>query len=391
LGKEQTTKKKQPVKKKKIISVVGARPNFMKLAPIQRELLKYKHLFTHKIVHTGQHYDYRLSQVFFKDLELPKPDIYLGIGSGSHGEQTARTMHEFEKVVLKEKPDLVIVFGDVNSTLACAVVCSKIHLHHETIPLAHVEAGLRSFDMTMPEEINRIVTDLLSKFLFITEKAGVDNLVKEGIDKNKTFLTGDTMIDSLVYYKSRFERSNILTKLKLKPKQYLLSTIHRPVNVDKKENLAKIISIFEKVSARTLKYNPDFKIVLPVHPRTLKMVIHYGLMKRFSAIKNILLVEPAGYTDFIRLLTDAKLVITDSGGIQEEATFLRIPCLTLRDSFERPETLEIGSNTLCRLNEKLVIAKITEIFEGKYKKGKIPRLMDGRASERIVNIIKSSI
>lgn len=391
MRKKQTAGKKFPIKKKKIISVVGARPNFMKLAPIERELRKYKHLFTHKIVHTGQHYDYRLSQVFFKDLELPKPDIYLGIGSGSHGEQTAKTMEEFEKVVLKEKPDLVIVFGDINSTLACAVVCSKIHNNNQPIPLAHVEAGLRSFDMTMPEEVNRIVTDMLSGFLFITEKAGIENLLNEGIDKKKTYLTGDTMIDSLVHYKSRFERSKILTKLKLKPKEYLLSTIHRPVNVDNKENLVKIISIFEKISEKSLKYNPDFKIVLPVHPRTLKMVVRFGLMKRFSAIKNILLVEPAGYTDFIRLLTDAKLVITDSGGIQEEATFLRIPCLTLRDTFERPETLEIGSNTLCRLNEKLVIAKLTEIFEGKYKKGKIPRLMDGKASERIVNIIKSSI
>jgi len=377
--------------KKKIISVVGARPNFMKLAPIERELRKYKHLLTHKIVHTGQHYDYRLSQVFFKDLDLPKPDIYLGIGSGSHAEQTARTMHEFEKVVLKEKPDLAIVFGDVNSTLACAVVCSKIHHNGGTIPLAHVEAGLRSFDKTMPEEINRIVTDLLSEFLFITEKAGVNNLVKEGINRKKAFLTGDTMIDSLVHYKSKFNKSKILTKLKLRPKEYLLSTIHRPVNVDNKQNLAKIISIFEKVSEKSLKYNPDFKIVLPVHPRTLKMINSFGMVKRFKSIKNILLIEPAGYTDFIRLLTDAKLVITDSGGIQEEATFLKIPCLTLRDSFERPETLEIGSNTLCRLDEKLILRKITEIFEGKYKKGRIPSLMDGKASKRIVNIIKSRI
>lgn len=371
--------------------MVGARPNFMKLAPIERELRKYKHLFTHKIVHTGQHYDYRLSQVFFNDLELPKPDIYLGIGSGSHGEQTARTMHEFEKVVIKEKPDLVIVFGDVNSTLACAVVCSKIHLHHETIPLAHVEAGLRSFDKTMPEEINRIVTDMLSKFLFITEKAGVENLLNEGIGKKRIFLTGDTMIDSLVYYKSSFDKSTILKKLKLKPNGYLLSTIHRPINVDKEDNLKKIISIFEKISEKSLKHNSDFKIVLPVHPRTKKMLNHYGLMKRFSGIKNLLLTEPAGYSDFIRLLTDAKLVITDSGGIQEEATFLSIPCLTLRDSFERPETLKIGSNTLCKLKEKLILSKISEIFEGKYKKGKVPKLMDGKASKRIVSIIKSRI
>lgn len=363
----------------------------MKLAPIERELRRHKRLFTHKIVHTGQHYDYRLSQVFFKDLDLPKPDIYLGVGSGSHGDQTAKIMEEFEKVALKEKPDLVIVFGDVNSTLACAVVCSKIHYKGGTLPLAHVEAGLRSFDKTMPEEINRIITDLLSGFLFITEKAGVENLVKEGISKKKIFLTGDTMIDSLVHYRSKFGKSKILSKLGLKPQKYLLSTIHRPVNVDNKNNLTKIISIFENVSRKAQRYEKDFRIVLPVHPRTQKMINHFGLMERFKAIANIMLIEPAGYTDFIRLLTDAKLVITDSGGIQEEATFLKIPCLTLRDSFERPETLEIGSNTLCGLNEKLVLSKITQIFEGKYKKGKIPVLMDGKASKRIVSIIKSHI
>lgn len=363
----------------------------MKLAPIEREFRKHKNLFTHKIVHTGQHYDYRLSQVFFKDLDLPKPDIYLGVGSGNHGEQTARTIIEFEKVVLKEKPDLVIVFGDVNSTLACAVVCSKIHHNGATIPLAHVEAGLRSFDKTMPEEINRIVTDMLSRFLFITEKAGVENLLGEGIGKDKIYLTGDTMIDSLVYYRDKFKKSKVLSNLHLKKGEYLLSTIHRPVNVDNKHNLSKIISIFEQISRKALKYNPEFKIVLPVHPRTRKMTEQYGLSRRFNSIPNLILTHPAGYTDFIRLLTDAKLVITDSGGIQEEATFLKIPCLTLRDSFERPETLEIGSNTLCGLNEKLILNKISQIFEGKYKKGKIPKLMDGKAAKRIVKIISASI
>jgi UDP-N-acetylglucosamine 2-epimerase (non-hydrolysing) len=378
-------------KKKKIISVVGARPNFMKLAPVERELRKYKHLYTHKIVHTGQHYDYRLSQVFFKDLDMPKPDIYLGAGSGSHAEQTAKIITAFEKVVLKEKPDLVIVFGDVNSTLACAIVCSKIHHNGGRVPLAHVEAGLRSFDLSMPEEVNRIVTDGLSEFLFITEKAGVENLLAEGTARKKIFLTGDTMIDSLAHYRSKFGKSNILKKLKLKPGTYLLSTIHRPVNVDNRKNLAKIISIFRKVSAESLKHDPDFKIVLPVHPRTLKMIKRFGLTGSFKKIKNMMLIHPAGYTDFIKLLTDAKAVMTDSGGIQEEATFLKIPCLTLRDSFERPETLEIGTNTLCGLDEKLILSRISAIFKGKYKKGKIPRMMDGKASKRIVNIIKNNI
>lgn len=376
-------------KKKKIISVVGARPNFMKLAPIEREFRKHRHLFTHIIVHTGQHYDYRLSQVFFKDLDMPKPAIYLGAGSGSHAEQTARIMEGFEKVVLKEKPDMVIVFGDVNSTIACSLVCSKIHHNGGTIPVAHVESGLRSFDLTMPEEVNRIVTDSLSSLLFVTEKAGVVNLVKEGVNRKKIHLTGDTMIDSLVYYRSKINRSTILKKLALKENGFILATIHRPVNVDNRESLGKIISIFEELSKLSMKHDKEAKLVLPIHPRTLKMAESFGLINRFTAIKNLQLIEPAGYIDFIRLLVGCKLVLTDSGGIQEEATFLRKPCLTLRESFERPETLEMGTNTLCGLNKSLITAKAYEIVTGKYKKGRIPKLMDGKASRRIVNAVKS--
>ncbi len=378
-------------KKKKVISVVGARPNFMKLAPIELELARHRNLFTHLIVHTGQHYDHKLSKVFFKDLNLPEPDIFLGAGSGSHAEQTARIMVEFEKVVLKEKPDLVIVFGDVNSTIACALVCSKIHHNGGTIPVAHVEAGLRSFDVTMPEEINRIVTDSLSDMLFVTEKEGVKNLIKEGVSRKKIHLVGDTMIDSLVYFRKKFVTSCILKKLRLKKGKYILSTIHRPVNVDSEDNLAKIISILKKVSAKALSFDPEMRIVLPIHPRTLKMAEKFLLLDKLKSIPALLTIDPAGYTDFIKLLTDSRLVITDSGGIQEEATFLKIPCLTLRDSFERPETLTLGSNTLCGLNEALVIKKISEIFKGKYKKGKIPRLMDGKASKRIVNAVKARL
>lgn len=363
----------------------------MKLAPVELELTRYKHLFTHKIVHTGQHYDHRLSKVFFKDLDLPEPDIFLGAGSGTHAEQTARIMAEFEKVVLKERPDLVIVFGDVNSTIACALVCSKIHHNGGTVPLAHVEAGLRSFDNTMPEEINRIVTDALSEMLFITEPAGVENLIKEGTERKKIFLTGDTMIDSLVLFKKKFDESRVLKKLKLSGKRYILSTIHRPVNVDNRQNFSKIISILKSVSAEALKHDPGVKIVLPIHPRTLKMAEKFSLLKKLKLIKNILISEPAGYTDFIKLLKECRFVITDSGGIQEEATFLKIPCLTLRDSFERPETLKIGSNTLCGLNEELVLKKTAEIFNGKYKQGKIPQLMDGKASVRIVKAIKTRL
>lgn len=362
----------------------------MKLAPIEREFRKHKSLFKHLIVHTGQHYDHKLSKVFFSDLELPEPDIYLGAGSASHAEQTAKIMAEFEKVVLREKPDLVIVFGDVNSTVACALVCSKIHHNGSTVSLAHVESGLRSLDRTMPEEINRIVTDVLSEYLFVTEKIGVTNLVKEGINRKKIFLTGDTMIDSLKYYKHEIAKSVILNKLSLIPGKYILSTIHRPVNVDSKSNFRKIIDIFSAISGLACK-SIDFRIVLPVHPRTLKMAEKFGLLNELRSISGLRLTEPAGYIDFIRLLRDSMAVITDSGGIQEEATFLGIPCLTLRDSFERPETLNMGTNTLCGLDEALVLRKIREIFSGKYKKGRIPELMDGKAASRIVNIIKTSL
>lgn len=248
----------------------------MKLAPIEREFRKHRSLFKHLIVHTGQHYDHKLSKVFFKDLELPEPDIYLGAGSASHAEQTAKIMVEFEKVVLREKPDLVIVFGDVNSTIACALVCSKIHHNGGTVPIAHVESGLRSLDKTMPEEINRIVTDVLSAYLFVTEKIGVTNLVKEGVNRKKIYLTGDTMIDSLAHYKGAIAKSGILTKLNLKPQKYILSTIHRPANVDSKANFKRIIDIFSTISDFACK-SIDFRIVIPVHPRTLKMADKFGL------------------------------------------------------------------------------------------------------------------
>lgn len=361
----------------------------MKLAPIERELRKHRTLFTHLIVHTGQHYDHKLSRVFFKDLELPEPHIYLGAGSGSHSYQTAKIMEGFEDVVLKERPDLVIVFGDVNSTIACALVCSKIRHGSGTVPVAHIEAGLRSYDMTMPEEVNRIVTDSLSKFLFVTEKQGVINLNKEGFSKKGIYLVGDTMIDSLVYYKNKIKKSLILNKLNLKSGKFILSTIHRPVNVDDRQNLAKVVSLFGNISKLIDKYDPELKIVLPMHPRTGKMAEKFGLLKKLQMVQGIMLIEPAGYIDFIKLLEDSKLVITDSGGVQEEATFLGIPCLTLRDSFERPETLKIGTNTLCGLNEGLILRKVKEIFENKYKSGKIPPLMDGKASKRIVKILRA--
>jgi len=360
----------------------------MKLAPVEKALRKHSRNIRHIIVHTGQHYDYSLSRIFFSDLDLPKPDIYLGAGSASHAQQTALIMSRFEKVIIRQKPDMVIVYGDVNSTLACSLACSKIKYNEfKTIPVAHIESGLRSFDKTMPEEINRIVTDSLSDLLFVTEQAGVSNLLKEGIDKKKIYLAGDTLIDSLINYRKKFNSSRILEKSGLSPKNYAIATIHRPVNTDLKKNLQRILKILGKILRLRSKSANGFKILFPVHPRTLKMIKAYNLYPGILKDKHMIVTKPAGYTDFIKLLGESKFVITDSGGIQAEATFLKIPCLTLRESFEKEETVTIGTNTVCGLNEDLIIESAEKIFNGTYRKGKIPRLMDGKASDRIVKIL----
>ena len=377
---------------KKILSVVGARPNFMKMAPVHKELLKHKSKITHKIVHTGQHYDKKMSDIFFKELELPKPHIYLGVGSESHSVQTAKIMIEFEKVVLKEKPDLVIVYGDVNSTVAAGLVCSKILMNRTNgnirpVPLAHVESGLRSFDRSMPEEINRILTDNIAEFLFVTENSGIENLLKSGFDKKKIFLVGNTMIDSLKFYLKKTKKSNILKELCIPKKNYVLITLHRPSNVDKKENLKKIIEIFKDIN----KINPELDIIFPIHPRTEKMLNKFKLKTKIEAINNLIITEPLGYIDFLRLMVDSKIVLTDSGGIQEETTFLKIPCLTLRENTERPVTVSEGTNVVCGLDEKLIKNNIKKIDTGKLKKGKVPKLWDGKAASRIVKVLLKSI
>jgi UDP-N-acetylglucosamine 2-epimerase (non-hydrolysing) len=373
---------------KKIISVVGARPNFMKMAPVHKQLLKHKKKIIHKIVHTGQHYDKRMSDVFFKDLGLPKPDIYLGIGSKSHAEQKALVMIELEKVIKKEKPDLVLVYGDVNSTSAASLVCSKQsgdQLH--AIPVAHIESGLRSFDRSMPEEINRLVTDVLADFLFVTEPSGVRNLQKEGISDKKIFFTGNTMIDSLITLLPVIKKSNILKELCISEYNYALITLHRPSNVDSKDNLAKVISIITGIN----HLSPKTDIVFPIHPRTQKMLEKFGLLKSLVSTNNLIITEPLGYVDFMRLVTTAKFILTDSGGIQEESTYLKIPCITLRDSTERPVTTELGTNTITGLDEKAVRKAIEQIEKGTYKRGKIPKFWDGSAAERIVKVILEKI
>lgn len=361
---------------KKIISVVGARPNFMKIAPIYKEFKKYPHI-DHKICHTGQHYDEKMSKVFFEDLELPKPDFYLGVGSGTMTEQTAKIMIEFEKVIIAEQPDLVIVVGDVTSTLACSLVAQRYGIRK-----AHIESGLRSYDRSMPEEINRILTDAITDILFVTEKSGVDHLRMEGVAEEKIFFVGNTMIDSLVHYQEASERSQILEQLNVKKNDYALVTLHRPRNVDLVDELVKIVSMLNNLSLKT-------KIVFPIHPRTKRNLENAGLMQTLS--ENIIVVEPIGYIDFLALMKHALVVVTDSGGIQEETTFLGVQCVTARDNTERPSTVEIGTNYLVGTNWLDVEACSMKIIAGDKKMGTIPELWDGNAASRIAEILNNEL
>ena len=356
---------------KKILLVAGARPNFMKIAPLHNALVKsnkYKSI----ILHTGQHYDAKMSKVFFDDLGLPEPDIYLGIGSGSHAEQTAKIMIEFEKVLQKEIPDMVVVVGDVNSTLACSIVAAKL-----LVPVAHVESGLRSGDREMPEEINRIVTDSISDLLFVSEPSGMHNLVAEGKPDERMFFVGNIMIDSLVNHIQKANESDILEKVGLEPQKYTLITLHRPSNVDGKENLQKALRIFKEITHVST-------VVFPVHPRTRKRFEDFDLMDEINANKKIMLLDPQGYIEFLKLMKDAALVLTDSGGIQEETTVLGVPCLTMRENTERPVTVTVGTNQLVGTEESEVKAKAMEVLSGTSKTGKIPEKWDGKTAERIV-------
>lgn len=358
---------------KKIISVVGARPNFMKVAPLYREFKKYPDKIQHLICHTGQHYDEKMSKIFFDELELPKPDFYLGIGSGTHAEQIAGVMVAFEKVLQEEKPDLVIVVGDVNSTIACSLVASRFN-----IKVAHVEAGLRSFDRTMPEEINRMLTDTIADYLFVTEQSGLDNLKQEGIPDNKIFFVGNVMIDSLVYYLPKVEKSNILQLLNCRKNEYILVTLHRPANVDTKEGLEDLFQMLNRISQKK-------KIVFPIHPRTKNNLNKFSLSDSIS--ENILLTEPLGYIEFVSLIKNSLMIVTDSGGIQEESTYLQVPCITVRNNTERPVTVSVGTNRLIGTDTSKVELAVDEVLKGKIKKGNIPEWWDGCAAERICKII----
>jgi UDP-N-acetylglucosamine 2-epimerase (non-hydrolysing) len=371
------------LKKIKILSIVGARPNFMKVAPLHRAFVKSGRIES-KIVHTGQHYDAKMSDVFFNQLELPKPHYYLGIGGGSHTEQTAKIMLAFEPILKEEKPDLVLVVGDVTSTIACAMVAVKEHY-----PVAHVEAGLRSGDRKMPEEINRILTDSISDFLFVTEHDGLVNLAKEGVNTEKIHFVGNCMIDSLAFYREKASKLDLKDILRLQVLPfgedlggaYVLMTMHRPANVDTAEGLSAILEIIEKIS--TLR-----TVVFPIHPRTKNNIAKFGLSEKLDKLENLILLEPQGYLEFLKLMENAAVVVTDSGGIQEETTFLQVPCLTLRDSTERPITSLLGTNQLIpTLDSAIIFSKVKEILDGNTKKGTIPPLWDGNAAERICEIL----
>ena len=356
-----------------IYLVAGARPNFIKIAPLIQEL-KRKNIH-YKFIHTGQHYDYNMSKIFFNDLGIPEPDIHLNIGSASHATQTAKIMMKFEEFVLKDKPSLVIVVGDVNSTFACALVAKKI-----IIKVAHVEAGLRSFDRRMPEEINRILTDQISDFLFTTEKNAEINLKREGIDSSKIFFVGNVMIDTLIMNIEKAKKLFYYKKFNLKKDSYALITIHRPSNVDLKEDLFNVVEIINYVQDK-------MDVVFPIHPRTKKNLIKHDLINKLSK-KNMTLIEPKGYLEFLNLMQNAKLILTDSGGIQEEASYLKIPVLTLRKNTERPITIENGTNTLIGGDFNKLKINIDRILNQSYKKGLDIEKWDGKTSQRIVGIIE---
>ena len=358
----------------KIINVVGARPNFMKIAPLmaaQKESGRIEPI----LVHTGQHYDERMSDLFFRQLGIPEPDVNLGVGSASHAVQTAEIMKAFEPVVLERKPDAVLVVGDVNSTIACGLVAVKLG-----VKLIHVEAGLRSFDRSMPEEINRILTDAISDLLFCTEKSGVENLRREGIPEDKIFLVGNVMIDSLMANKEKAEKSRILEELNIKPNSYAILTLHRPSNVDNPVVFGRILDAIEVIQS-------DMPVIFPIHPRTHKNIAGSELARKIDSMRSLRLTKPLGYLDFLKLMSNARLVLTDSGGIQEETTILKVPCITLRENTERPITIEVGSNILAGTTTDKIIAAYRKTIGNSNREIKTPPLWDGHAAERIVNVL----
>jgi len=359
--------------------VVGARPNFMKIAPLMRAF-RTRGPFQPILVHTGQHYDARMSRLFFDQLGIPRPDINLEVGSASHAVQTAEIMKRFEPVLAERDPDLVLVVGDVNSTIACALVAAKRH-----VPVAHVEAGLRSFDRRMPEEINRVLTDAVSDFLFVTEPSGLRNLEAEGIPEDRVHFVGNVMIDTLLASLQKARESRVLEDLGLSPRTYAVMTLHRPSNVDDRR-------VFEGIFGTVRRIAEDMPVVFPAHPRTRKNMERFGhLGAGGEGLGAVRVTEPLGYLDFLRLMAEARLVLTDSGGIQEETTILKVPCLTLRESTERPVTVEVGCNQVVGTDPQRILSAYRKVTGAEAFTCETPEKWDGHAAERIADVLVSAL
>jgi UDP-N-acetylglucosamine 2-epimerase (non-hydrolysing) len=358
---------------KTVVHVVGARPNFMKVAPIYKAVARRGRL-RQVLVHPGQHSDEKMSDVFFSDLGMPPPDVHLGVGSGTHAQQTARVMIELEKIFERERPDLVSLVGDVNSTVAAALVAAKM-----SIGISHVEAGLRSFDRTMPEEINRVVTDRISDWLLTPSSDANENLRREGVEPERIALVGNVMIDSLLASKERADALSTVEDLGLTPRGYAVCTLHRPSNVDDRGRLAGLLDALGFVSKRA-------PVVFPLHPRTRKMIAEAGLAAALESAPGLRVVDPMGYLEFLALTSGAKLILTDSGGLQEEATALGVPCLTLRENTERPITVTVGTNLVVGTDPERIKREAAEILDGRGKKGRLPELWDGRTADRIADL-----
>lgn len=366
----------------RIINVVGARPNFIKIAPLMEEYKQHPQIEP-LLVHTGQHYDEKMSNLFFKQLGIREPDVNLEVGSASHAVQTAEIMKAFEPVLLEYKPDAVLVVGDVNSTIACGLVAVKLN-----VKLIHVEAGLRSFDRSMPEEINRVLTDSISDLLFCTEQSGVDNLLEEGVCRDRIYMVGHVMIDTLKRNMKIASESAILDDLRaqgyINGDGFSVLTLHRPSNVDDPVVFSRILDALEIIQ-------DDLPIIFPIHPRTRKNIASMNLQKRVDGLVRLHLIDPIGYLDFLKLQSSAKVVLTDSGGIQEETTVLKIPCITLRESTERPVTVEIGSNQVVGTDTKKIVNAFRIVMNGNFRESIIPPLWDGKAAGRIVDVIEEKI
>ena len=358
----------------KVFSVVGARPNFIKIDPVLRALERRPRFATF-LVHTGQHYDDRMSDIFFQELNIRRPDVHLGVGSGTHAEQTAGVLVAVERLLLEQRPDLVLVVGDVNSTLAATLAAAKLN-----IPVAHVEAGLRSFDRSMPEEVNRLATDALSRYLFTPSPDGDANLRREGVPDEWIFCVGNVMIDTLLRCRDLAERSSILTELGVARGGYGLVTLHRPSNVDDPVVLRRLLAALGRIQER-------IDLIFPIHPRTARRIEEQGLGPQVEKMPRLKLVPPVGYLDFLALQAQAALVLTDSGGIQEETTVLGVPCLTLRENTERPITVEQGTNRLVGQDPERLLTEAFRILDGGAVAGRVPDLWDGRAAERIADVL----